>query len=42
MTTVGWAATLMAALGGVVVVLNFLLDQVPTLAVKADEALRGR
>lgn len=41
MATVGWATTLVAALGSVALMLNFILDQVPTLAAKAGEALEA-
>ncbi|GAA2976283.1 hypothetical protein JCM13580A_29780 [Streptomyces drozdowiczii] len=39
METVGWATAVVATLGGCVLVVSYLLDQVPALADKAVRAL---
>lgn len=41
METVGWAAAVVAAVGGVTWVLTFLLDQIPALCRKAVAAVRS-
>ncbi|MEV7383610.1 hypothetical protein [Streptomyces lydicus] len=39
METVGWATATVAALGGCVLVLGYILDQIPALAEKAVHAV---
>jgi hypothetical protein len=39
METVGWATAAVAVLGGCVLVLGYVLDQVPTLVDKAVRAI---
>ncbi|MGW3122048.1 hypothetical protein ACWDBW_33745 [Streptomyces sp. NPDC001107] len=39
MESVGWAAAALSALGGVIVVVSYVLDQVPVLVTKAERAI---
>ncbi|MET7478187.1 hypothetical protein ABZT17_28010 [Streptomyces sp. NPDC005648] len=39
MEHVGWAAAALSAFGGVIVVVNYVLDQVPVLSAKAEKAI---
>ena len=39
MESVGWAAAALSALGGVIVVVSYVLDQVPVLSAKAERAI---
>lgn len=39
MENVGWAAAALPALGGLLVVVSYVLDQVPVLSAKAERAI---